>query len=380
MLTSSATGSTHAPRERGVDLARGLAVVSMFVAHTAPSAGPGGLLNLSELLTFPLFALLVGAGSELAARRLAVLPHGAASLVRAAALLLLGWSLAQAGAHIVIVLAPLGVLTLLCWGVSRLPTTAVAAVGAAAGLLAPWTIEASRARWAEVAVAGETGALWWLDLLVSTSYPQAVLLLCGCVGIVLTRFLLPRSGGPAPVERPAAVLALALLVAGALAAARVAGVLELHAYETTWPEELFVTALATTAYAGCLLVARARAARLLAPLAWVGAMTLTLYALQIGWLAWWARGLLPGTSDDAWVNVVGMTVASLVLASLWRLAGLARPWNRGPVEGVVATAVDLALHASPGGTAVGPGGEDGRTRPGPVSSPRVGVREGADRG
>lgn len=362
---------TYAPsRELGVDLARGVAVVSMFVAHTAPSAGPGGLLQLSEFLTFPLFGLLVGAGAELGARRLAVLPHGVASLVRAVALLLLGWALAQAGAHIVIVLAPLGVLTLLCWGVSRLPTTAVVAVGVVAGLLAPWTIAVSRARWAEWAVAGETGLLWWFDLLVSTSYPQAVLLLCGCVGIVLTRALLPRSGERAPLGRPVAVLGTAVLVAGGLAAARVAGGLELVAYETAWPEELFVTSLATGAYAACLLLARLRAARLVAPLAWVGAMTLTLYALQIGWLAWWVRGLFPGTADDTWVNVVGMTVASLVLAGLWRLAGLPRPWSRGPLEGVVAAAVDLALRSTGTGESVQR----------PVSSPRVGVREGADRG
>lgn len=39
------------------DLARGVAVVSMLVAHTAPV---GGILNLSEFLTAPLFAMIVG--------------------------------------------------------------------------------------------------------------------------------------------------------------------------------------------------------------------------------------------------------------------------------------------------------------------------------
>ena len=46
-----------------MDAARGVAVISMFVAHTAPSNGTADVLYLSEFLTFPLFALLVGVGA-----------------------------------------------------------------------------------------------------------------------------------------------------------------------------------------------------------------------------------------------------------------------------------------------------------------------------
>ena len=337
-----------------MDAARGVAVISMFVAHTAPSNGPADVLYLSEFLTFPLFALLVGVGAELGARRLAVLPHGVASLVRAAALLGLGWWLAEAGAFIVIVLAPLGVLTLLCWGVSRLPTGAVAAVGLAAGLVAPWTIEASRDRWTELVISGSDARLWAFDLLFSTSYPQAVLLLLGCLGIVATRVLLPRGGEEVSWVLPAAITGVAVVVVLALSAARVLGIVDLMAYETTWLEESYVAALAIGVFAACLLVARLPVVRVLRPLAWVGAMTLTLYALQIGWLAWWARGLYPGTPDDAWVNVIGMSVGALVLASAWQLLRLSGPWGRGPLEGLVGTAVTLSLRALPGPDATAP--------------------------
>lgn len=371
------------PRDLGVDLARGVAVVSMFVAHTAPGAGPGGVLLLSEFLTFPLFALLVGAGAELGARTLGVVPHGLASSVRAVALLALGWALAQAGAHVVIVLAPLGVLTLLCWLVSRLPTPAVVAVGLASGLLAPWTIEVTRDRWLELVVAGETGALWWLDLLVSTSYPQAVLLLCGSVGIVLTRLLLPRDGGAASPRLLAGLVTGALLVGGVLSAARVVGRIELVAYETSWLEELFVVALATGTYAACLALARWSGVRTLTPLAWVGAMTLTVYSLHVGWLAWWARGLFPGTPDDAWVNVVGMSVGALVVAGAWRAARLPAPWTRGPLEGVVGLGVRLVGRGSgaeeprtPRGGDREPGGANGID----VSVARTEVRSPVERG
>ena len=48
-----------------VDVARGLALVSMFLAHAAPSGGPGGALHLTEFLTAALFAALVGVGAAL---------------------------------------------------------------------------------------------------------------------------------------------------------------------------------------------------------------------------------------------------------------------------------------------------------------------------
>jgi hypothetical protein len=47
------TVAVERSRDLGVDVARGVAVFSMFVAHFAPSAGPGGVLILSEYLTAP---------------------------------------------------------------------------------------------------------------------------------------------------------------------------------------------------------------------------------------------------------------------------------------------------------------------------------------
>lgn len=338
-----AATTSPAAREWGVDLARGVAVISMFVAHTAPTAGPGGVLLLSEFLTFPLFALLVGAGAELAARRTGVMEHGVASLVRAAALLLAGWLLLKAGAWIVIVLAPLGVLTLLCWAVSRLPSWAVAAVGLVAAAVAPWTIEASRTTVMDLMIGEDTSLLWWFELLVNTSYPQAVLLVGGSVGILATRLLVPRTGHPAPAATAATLLGASLVVFGLLTALRLTGRVDIVPYETTWLEQLFVMALALGVYAACFLLAQLDLVRrALAPLAWVGAMTLTVYALHIGWLAYWVRGLRPGTSDDTWVNVIGMSVGALVLATAWHLLRAPRPWQRGPLEGVVGLGVQVA--------------------------------------
>ena len=52
-------------RRADVDVVRAVVLVSMYVAHVAPSSGPGRVLELSEYLTMPLFALLVGVGAQL---------------------------------------------------------------------------------------------------------------------------------------------------------------------------------------------------------------------------------------------------------------------------------------------------------------------------
>ena len=52
-------------RQLWLDLARGLAVISMVVAHTAPA---GGIFTVTEYLTAPLFGAAIGAGIELAWR------------------------------------------------------------------------------------------------------------------------------------------------------------------------------------------------------------------------------------------------------------------------------------------------------------------------
>lgn len=343
-----------AARELGVDLTRGLALLSMFVAHTAPSPGPGDVLELSEFLTFPLFALLVGVGAELGARRATPGHHLVGTAVRASALLAVGWLLAQSGAQVVIVLAPLGLLTLLCWALVRLPAPVVAAVGVLGWAVAPWTLAATHdQRWQWMLEQDEL-RLWLLDLVASTYYPQALLVACAAVGILLARWLLPpqESAAGGPPRRPShrvlavvsSVLALACVGLGVLGRTdRV----ELVAYSTTAWTDTFVVLLAAAALCTCLLVARARAARVLTCLAYAGAMTLTLYTLHIGWLAYWARGLRPGEADDAWTNLALLTVGALVVAVGWRALPLPGAWRRGPLEGLLAQITRLLTSRVP---------------------------------
>ena len=56
------TATSTERRDLGVDLVRGVALVSMYVAHCAPGAGPAHVLILSEYLTMPLFVRRLPSG------------------------------------------------------------------------------------------------------------------------------------------------------------------------------------------------------------------------------------------------------------------------------------------------------------------------------
>lgn len=327
---------TSGRRVVGIDVARGVALISMFVAHTAPTAGPGGVLMLSEYLTFPLFALLVGAGAALGVRVRTPLEHLLHTLVQAAALLGLGWALQQAGAHVVIVLAQLGVLTLVAWGLVRLPAWAVATVGVLAGAAAGWTLAVTDEKAREVALASE-GERWLFELLFSHFYPQAVLISMACVGIVVVRLLVPGDG--VRVRWSWAVGLGALAVAAVMAVADATGRIELVAYETVPLVQVFVLLLSVSVVTLCLALGTVAVApvRVVArELARMGAMTLTLYSLHVLWLALWATHLRPLESDNAWVNVVGLSLGAWIVALVWTSLPWPPAWRRGPLEGVVA--------------------------------------------
>lgn len=359
VVVDAATPRAYDPlpsREQGVDLARGLALVSMFVAHAAPTPGPGGVLALSDLLTFPLFALLVGVGAELGARATRAGPHLVGTLVRATALLLVGWLLAQSGAQVLVVLAPLGVLTLLCWALVRADTQVVAAVGLLGWALAPWTLAVThQMRWQWLAERAEL-RVWLLDLVASTDYPQALLVACAAVGILLARWLFPVGAGPSPRTGPASRV-VAPVLAGLVGACLVLGWLgrtgrvDLVAYGTTPATDTFVLLLAAAALLGCVLLSRTPAVHGLAWLTSVGAMTLTLYVLHVGWLAYRARRLGPGELDDAWSTLVVLVVGAVVLTLGWRALRLPGGWRRGPLEGALDWTTRLLLRVPTSGVA-----------------------------
>ena len=321
---------TH--RRADVDVVRFLALVSMYVAHVAPVPGPAHVLELSEYLTMPLFALLVGVGAELGARRGGP-RHWASVLVRALALVCLGLALERAEAQVAIVLAHLGVLLVVAAVIARLPHAVVGVVALVAMVAGPWLVRRTPVDllvdqgWAGEAVRFAVGGPYLLLPMV----------LYAATGIVLARLLL-RGAGRNAVLAPAAVGAGLLAVAALALAAEQRGLVDLVPYSGTLQETVLDALVATGVALVGLAGARAlegRSTRLVAGVAAVGAMTLTLYSLQVLWLAYDVRVLHPGAADDSWTNLAVLLVGSLVVTAAWRAVVRREPWNRGPLEGLV---------------------------------------------
>lgn len=329
-------------REVGLDLARAGAVVSMYVAHTAPSPGPGNILELSEFLTAALFATLVGAGTQLSADHRGGGPWWrvhAAAVVRGAALVVTGLLLETWDAQVVIILVYLGVLTVLMSAVARLPSWGVGVVAVAFLGVGPLLRDLADAEWERRLRQGaQSGDLVPRVLEIAgagDAYRIVTLVVWACLGMLLVRRWTRRPGDAAtaaPVPRAELVV---VTVAGlAFAGAVLLGWPDAVApYSGERLEVLVDAALAAAAVAGSLLVAdlafpgRGTSAQ-------VGRMTLTLYVVQVGWLALVARSR-PGEPDDSWVTLVLLVVVSYAIAAAWPRVVRSGPFARGPLEGLV---------------------------------------------
>jgi hypothetical protein len=238
-------------RDLRVDAVRGAALVSMYLAHCAPTLGPGRVLELADYATYPLFALLVGVGSQLGARsresRWWVGP-----LVRGLVLLALAELLDGLQAQVYVVLAYLGALTWVAAPLARAASPVVGAVGLGALVLAPWLDHAG-------------------------PYQLASMVFFAAVGILLARHLLARK---APARTHLLVGTSCALVAAVWFALAGREVLDLRPYDVTYQVLVFDVVLVVTV---TLLVATMAGLQPKAgtPLATMGAMSLTLYCLQI---------------------------------------------------------------------------------------------------
>ncbi len=337
MTVTGARATRAVRRDLRIDAVRGVALVSMYLAHCAPSAGPGHVIILSEYATYPLFALLVGVGAELGARS-AARAWWVGPLVRGAALLVAAQVVEGWGAQIFIVLAHLGVLTWLTAPLVRAPSPVVAGVGLGSLLVAPHLYSFSSGWTVAGSPGGETTFRLARFLVADWPYQIVAMVFFAAVGILLTRYVL----------RPTHVTYSQRLMIGATCGAAAvawiglheAGVFAMEAYDVTYRVLTFdaLLVVATT-----LLVAGAAGllARAAVPLAAIGGMSLSLYCLHVAWLGYDVRELHPGGVDDSWTNVALLVFGSAFLALAWRAVVRLEPWRRGPLEGPIAAVVGL---------------------------------------
>jgi uncharacterized membrane protein len=311
----------------GLDAARGLAVVSMLVAHLSPV---GGVLDVPEYLTAPLFAVIIGIsmGVRLTERR--PLPGWFLldNLQRGLVLVVLGVLLQAVYAQIDVVLPYLGVLIIvlapLALLLHRMP---VLTVGLAGALAVVGPIIVDRVREASLS---ESWPGWSLDLVTwlatGEHYRLVSFLPMALAGVALGTVLQRAVALPGGY-----VVAGALLLLGVAAYALGRGTTDgSAAYSGTTAEVVGATFVASATVVACFVVVDLLpgpgARRALHPLVATGRLALTAYTVQILWLALLAV-LRDDAPQDAWW-VLGTSLVVVIGLCWW----FDRRWGTGPLE------------------------------------------------
>lgn len=358
----------------GVDLARGIAMIGMFGAHlqvrrSVTVGDPSTYLSLVHGRSAILFALLAGVslaivtgGSQPITDRDAVVSFRVRTLVRAVLLFVLGGLLSMLGTRVAVILeayAALFVLALLVlsWSTKRLWI----AVGV---LVVLGPIVTIGVRTALNGLGIPPIGAW--NIAFGEYYPVATWIVFPLAGIAIGRTDLRSVRTAVRLVVGGAVAAVVGYVAGHLASesslASSPPPLELHVNAelppagevlAAVPRTVLIKLLTADPHTGtpfeivgsggfviallglCLLVSRSRARFALAPLAAVGAMSLTVYSAHIVAL----RILHDDLFADLSLRIFGQfTFWALVGATAWRLA-----LGKGPLERAIGWAAEGAV-------------------------------------
>lgn len=299
----------------------------MLVAHTSPV---GGIFNVSEYLTAPLFALLIGVGLRLSWRshRGGLARFWVHHAVRGLLLIPLGSFLQTLYGQIAVVLQTLGVLLILLAPAAKLARlTGVTTLAAAMAVVAPLVMTALR----DLTVAG--GLPGWLVLLldwVATGqhYRALSFMVFGLVGIALVIALDERPDLASGMRGFGSAAVLGLTAGAVYWGGKQSGLG--HPYSGTTPELVGGSVLAAGVALGSawlVSVLGDRAGRVLEPLIDTGRLALSAYTLQIVILAVLEVTVFKGERDDQWW-VLGLLIVACV--------GFSWAWSRhlgiGPME------------------------------------------------
>jgi uncharacterized membrane protein YeiB len=327
-------------RIRGLDIARGLAVLGMFTAHTISVSDPdGGFVVLDELAggTRPrmLFALVGGISLGLLVANTERTSIRRQVAIRGIALVALGLLLQTFFSGVSIVIDEWGLLFLLMLPLLFVPSGWLM-VGAAAAIVAGHLAVSAGVgqrldggpKTTTEAVAAQ--ALSWL---FTGSYPLVTWLPSIVAGYLLAR---------ADIRRPITQKWMAALGSGFFVMGLVlTSALDPAGELATWPaaltNQLSALGFAATLVAVLVWFTSARvgdagsvAGRILFPLAAAGSMPLTVYTVHVLVLGAWYAVDPAGWAPDATTWVV-FTVVTLVTAPVWRLTV-----GHGPLEWMLA--------------------------------------------
>lgn len=346
-------------RVDGVDTARGLALIGMFIAHAAPAAATlegAELLGIADERPRLLFALTAGlalgfiSGGTRAIEAGPGFAGGPARSrlrrqigIRAVILIVLGLVIAATLAPLVfIILDVYGVAFLVMLPLIFLPRSVALATGIAGLAIAPGlAVALSREQW--VADARAAGVGLPVDWFIAGAYPVIEWVPVMLIGLALARYGMTRPRVVAWTALLGTVAAVAFLPAGVAlitsgslqqsdpaaieAALRSLAVGEsLQALGNVGVGALVVAA-AVTLTALAREPVRGVAAALLSPVTAMGAMPFTIYTVHLVVLAGSIRVEDGFRTDDSWPLTIGLIVGSMVFAWCWR-----RFVGRGPLE------------------------------------------------
>lgn len=335
-------------RITGLDLARGFALLAVFVAHTAPigpnSPVPLNWLEFADDIAAPLFTTLVGVSAGLAVRNAAVagpVPRGrlvVAFAVRGVLLIVLGLLAGLAGATVIPILHYLGAVTLLLLPVLFLRPRWLVALSAAMVIVSSLALEPASKLHKWLMIESIVEQSLWAELgkhlvgffFADYGYRVSSLLVWALAGLAISRLVFAERQR----IRGLAVAGLALLVAATALSTVTGGTLS--SYSGTAPELLKSLGLACTIIALSCWLASTPFVKVLGPVITLGSMTLTFYLAHIAALGLWTR--LTGMTDDKWSILFALCAGSLITAALIR-----RRWRRGPLEWLMAQASSASM-------------------------------------
>lgn len=367
---SSSEVITGAPRVHGVDLARGLAVLGMFVAHVSLTDAAGDRVPAWFVVfdgrSSALFAFLAGVSIGLMSG--GVGPPGAGTVrrarvvvaVRAVVLFPLGYLLVVLGTPVLIILPAYAAMFLLMLPVIGWRPGRLLALAAVVLLVMP-TVLALAATPLGGAPQSALARLTGLpdpveipgDVLLTGAYPALLWVAYLLVGLAATRADLTARRTQAWLVGAGAAVAvvgyqasdLGLAAAGPDASALLTRLLRAEPHDYSTPEMVGNLGVAMLVLGACLALTDASttagraAVTLTAPVRAVGAMALSVYSAQI--VAIFLLG-----DDVVWEPVSNAVLGWFVLVALLGAWAWRRWVGRGPLEELLRAASRAVLGPS----------------------------------
>jgi len=335
------------PRVTGVDAARGLALIGMFVAHVAPAAASVDvteLIALAEERPRLLFALTAGVGLGLltGASRPADDHRGVLRrqiAIRAVILVALGLLIvATLNPLVFVILDVYGIAFLVMLPFLFVPPRVAIWLGAALLTVTP-AIAAFAERDQGFLLARETEVGLLIEWFFTGAYPVIIWVPVMLIGLGLARVdvaspVVVRWYALAGVVAASVCLPLSRLLPGeelvGVEDATAAWAIPVGASLETVGNVgvcLLVLAAAVTLTALVHPAVRRVSSAILSPVSAMGAMPLTIYTAHLVVIASAKRRVGDVVTDDSWPLLIGLIVGSMVFAWLWQ-----RFVGRGPLE------------------------------------------------